>query len=162
MLDGGSDECMVTGAIILVTILNGVAWLTAMPVAILSDLRRDEPAWDAVRDFFSDFRRIWIIREARICLLGLSGKRGLVIGMSGAMIAILFGEGALNLKVIAIITCWVAGGVAVGSLLAGLQKHPRRVLRLVPACGLPFTLALIYASESRVRVVPDSGGTGWL
>jgi acyl-[acyl-carrier-protein]-phospholipid O-acyltransferase/long-chain-fatty-acid--[acyl-carrier-protein] ligase len=157
----GTDLGTSIGAIILVTILNGVAWLTAMPVAFPSDLRRDEPAWDAVRDFFSDFRRIWSIREARICLLGLSGKRGLVIGMSGAMIAILFGEGALNLKFIAIITCWVAGGVAVGSLLAGLQKHPRRVLGLVPVGGLGFTLGLMYAAESMVRVVADSEINVW-
>ena len=77
-------------AIVLVFALNGVAWLAALPVSFPSDLRRDESAWAAVRDFFADFRRIWNIREARICLIGLSGKRGLVIGMSGAILAILF------------------------------------------------------------------------
>ena len=133
--------------ILVVFALNGVAWLTALPVAFPSDVRRDEPAWQAVRDFFADFRRVWRLREARICLIGLSGKRGLVIGMSGAMLAILFkGEGP-NLTDIAIIACWVAGGVAVGSLAAGLQKHPRRVLGLVPVGGTGFAIGLAYAAS---------------
>jgi 1-acyl-sn-glycerol-3-phosphate acyltransferase len=132
-------------AIVLVTVLNGVAWLTALPAAFPSDVRRAEPPWPAVRDFFVDFRRIWNIREARICIIGLSGKRGLVIGMAGAMMAILFKDG-LKLDDIAIITSWVAGGVAVGSLLAGLQKHPRRVLGLVPLGGIGFTVGMAYAA----------------
>lgn len=132
-------------AIVLVTALNGVAWLTALPVAFPSDLRRAEPPLQAVRDFFVDFRRIWKIREARICIIGLSGKRGLVIGMSGAMLAILFKDG-LKLDEVAVITGWVAAGVAVGSLLAGVQKHPRRVLSFVPLGGIGFTVGMAYAA----------------
>jgi 1-acyl-sn-glycerol-3-phosphate acyltransferase len=137
-------------AIVVVALLNGLAWLTALPVRFPSDVRRDEPPLRAVVDFFSDFRRIWNIREARICLIGLSGKRGLVIGMSGAMLAILFRGGNYDLKQIAVITCWVAVGVAVGSLAAGLQQHPRRVLGLVPLGGVGFALGMGYAAETFV------------
>jgi 1-acyl-sn-glycerol-3-phosphate acyltransferase len=139
-------------AIILVFALNGFAFLTALPVAFPSDLRRDEPALQAVRDFFKDLWAIWKIREARICLIGLSGKRGLVIGMSGAMLAILFKDEGYSLKDIAIITCWVAAGVATGSLLAGLQKHPRRVLGLVPIGGVGFALGLAYAAGTFAHI----------
>jgi 1-acyl-sn-glycerol-3-phosphate acyltransferase len=132
-------------AIVLVAALNGVAWLTALPVRFPSDVRREEPALAAVRDFFTDFWRIWRVRDARIALIGLSGKRGLVIGMSGAMMAILFKD-AIKLDDIAIITSWVAAGVAAGSLLAGVQKHPRRVLGLVPVGGVGFTVGMAYAA----------------
>lgn len=126
--------------------LNGVALLAAVPVFFPSDLCRDEPPLQAVRDFFTDFGRIWNIREARYCLIGLSGKRGLVIGMSGAMLAILFKDQSYDLKQMGFITCWVAAGVATGSLLAGLQKHPRRVLGLVPIGGIGFTIGMAYAA----------------
>lgn len=149
----GTDLGTTIAAVILICVLNGFAWLTALPVSFPSDLRRDEPAWPAVRDFFVDFRRIWNIREARICLIGLAGKRGLVIGMSGAMLAILFKGETLNLAIIARITAWVAGGVAVGSLLAGLQKHPRRVLGLAPVGGVGFTLGLAYAAANMASAV---------
>lgn len=148
-------------AIAIICALNGIAWMTALPVAFPSDLRRDEPAWQAVRDFFRDFRRIWNIREARVCLIGLSGKRGLVIGMSGAMLAILFGGETLNLTIVAFITMYVAAGVAVGSLLAGLQKHPRRVLSLVPIGGVGFTVGLMYAAANMVRAVEESEINLW-
>ena len=133
-------------AIVLVLVLNGVAWLTALPVQFPSDVRRDEPPWEAVPRFFSDFRAIWNVREARNCLIGLSGKRGLVIGMSGAMLAIMFDGKGYSLKDIGIITCWVMAGVAVGSLLAGMQKHPRRVLGLVPLGAVGFTVGMGYAA----------------
>lgn len=134
------------GAIVLVFVLNAIAWLTALPVQFPSDVRREEPPWQAVRGFFSDFRAIWNVREARICLVGLSGKRGLVIGMSGAMLAIMFGGSGPSLREIAQIAAWVAAGVAIGSLLAGLQKHPRRVLGLVPVGGMGFAVGLAFAA----------------
>src|ERR1043165_3489318 len=109
-------------AIVLIFVLNCVAFSTALPVRFPSDVRRDESAWDAIRGFFRDFRSVWRVREVRIALIGLSGKRGLIIGMSNAMIAIFFGGAGLDLGGIAEVVCWVAGGVAVGSLIAGLQK----------------------------------------
>ncbi|MSQ96241.1 MAG: MFS transporter [Gemmataceae bacterium] len=123
-----------------------LALFTALPVGFPSDVRRDDAPWPAVRGFFADCAAIWRVREARICLIGLAGKRGLIIGMSNAMLALLFGGNRFNLSEMAVIVSWVAGGVALGSLLAGLQKHPRRVLALVPFGGIGFTLGMAYAA----------------
>lgn len=147
---GGDLQDIYWGAfsavLLLVFALNGIAWLTALPVAFPSDVRREEPPLAAVRDFFADCRRIWKVRDARICLIGLSGKRGLVIGMAGAMMALLF-QHEITLADIGIITGWVMGGVAVGSLLAGIQKHPRRVLAMVPIGGVGFAVGMAYAAS---------------
>jgi 1-acyl-sn-glycerol-3-phosphate acyltransferase len=132
-------------AIVLVVALNLVAFMTAIPVGFPSDLRRDESPWAAVRDFFADVRRIWNEREARICLIGLSAKRGLIIGMSNAMLALFCGN-QVTMAEIAQIVGWVAAGVATGSLLAGVQKHPRRVLGLVPVGGVGFTIGMAYVA----------------
>jgi len=132
-------------AIVVIFMLNAAAFLTALPVEFASDIRREEPAWAAVRDFFADVRRVWNEREARICLIGLSGKRGLIIGMSNSMLALFFGK-QFTLTQIAEILAWVAGGVAFGSLMAGLQKHPRRVLGLVPIGAIGLTIGLAYAA----------------
>ncbi|MBI1830435.1 MAG: 1-acyl-sn-glycerol-3-phosphate acyltransferase [Planctomycetes bacterium] len=110
-----------------------------------SDVRREEPPLQAVWDFFADCHRIWNDREARICLIGLAGKRGLIIGMSSAMLSLFFGK-HFTLTEIAYILAWVAGGVAVGSLLAGLQKHPRRMLGLVPIGAVGLTIGLGYVA----------------
>lgn len=135
-------------AIALILALNALAWVTLLPVEFPSDVRRPEPPMQAVRGFFTDLRAIWREREARICLIGLAGKRGIVIGMSGAMLALMYdpADGQLKLSEIARITCWVAAGVAVGSLAAGIQKHPRRVLGLAPIGGVGFTVGMYYAA----------------
>lgn len=142
----------------VIVLLNGIAFVAAVPVFFPSDVRREEAPGAAVRDFFTDCRRIWREREARICLLGLSGKRGLVIGMSGAMLALLLGDRGFELGEFALIAGWVAGGVALGSLLAGVQKHPRRVLAWVPIGGVGFTVGMMYAAL--VAVPPSEGGMG--
>ncbi len=134
-------------AIGLVFALNGLAWLTALPVDFPSDIRRPDPPALAVRGFFSDLGAIWRTREARICLIGLATKRGVVIGMSGAMLALMFSDQGLKLSEIAEVTCWVAAGVAIGSLGAGIQKHPRRVLGLAPIGGVGFTFGMFYAAS---------------
>ncbi len=134
-------------AIVLVFALNAVAWLTLLPVGFPSDIHRSEPPMQAIRGFFTDLAAIWREREARICLIGLAAKRGMVIGMSGAMLAILFSDQGLKLSDVAEITCWVAAGVAIGSLGAGIQKHPRRVLGLAPIGGVGFTIGMFYAAS---------------
>jgi 1-acyl-sn-glycerol-3-phosphate acyltransferase len=133
-------------AILVILLLNGFGFLAALPVWFPSDVRRDDAPFQAVRGFFTDFRTIWNEREARICLVGLSGKRGLVIGMSGAMLAIMFVGTGPSLKEIGHIAAWVAAGVAVGSLMAGLQKHPRRVLGMVPVGATGFAIGMAYAA----------------
>lgn len=131
-------------AIVLVLVLNAIALATAFPVRFPSDVLRAESPAKAVRGFFSDFRAIWHVFDARVCLIGLACKRGLVIGMSGAMLAIMFGATGPSLTEVAEIAAWVAGGVALGSMSAGLQKHPRRVLGLVPWGAAGFTLGLAF------------------
>ena len=136
-----------TGAVFVVLVLNLTALVAALPVGFPSDVRRDESPWAAVRGFFVDFKKIWQVREARNCLIGLSTKRGLIIGMSNAMVALMFDpQAGYGLREIAIIGGWVAGGVAVGSMLAGLQKHPRRVLGVVPIAGIGFTIGMAYTA----------------
>jgi 1-acyl-sn-glycerol-3-phosphate acyltransferase len=131
-------------AVLLAATLNLVGLLAALPVKFPSDVRRPEGAGRALDGFFRDCRRIWNVPEARGCLLGLALLRGLVTGMSGAVAAATF-SGTFELKELISVGGWVMGGVAIGSLLAGLQRHPRRVLGLVPigATGLVFGLVLI-------------------
>jgi 1-acyl-sn-glycerol-3-phosphate acyltransferase/MFS family permease len=130
---------------LLVFALTGIAWLASLPVAFPSDLQREEPPLQAVRGFFTDLRVIWNTKEARTCLIGLSGKRGLIIGMSGAMLAMLF-HNRIDLMEVARITCWVAAGVIAGSLFVSLQKHPRRVLGMVPLGATGLTIGLAYVA----------------
>jgi 1-acyl-sn-glycerol-3-phosphate acyltransferase len=131
-------------AVVLAATLNLVGLLASLPVRFFSDLRRPEGAGQAVAGFFNDCRRIWNVSEARGCLLGLALLRGLVTGITGAIAAATF-NGAFELHNLIPLGGWVLGGVALGSLLAGLQRHPRRVLGLVPigVTGLAFGLVLI-------------------
>src|SRR5207244_2747654 len=95
--------------------------------------------------FFRDVGRVWRGREARWCLFGLASLRGLLTGMTGALVAAtLVGDGA-DIPMLILIGASVIAGVAVGSLLDGLQKHPRRVLGLVPwgASGLAIGLLVV-------------------
>lgn len=137
-------------AVVVIFLLNGFALLTALPVDFPSDLRRDDAPWQAVRGFFADCRAIWNEREARICLFGLSGLRGLITGMTGALLPRVFAGDGLDLSDSARIAGWVAGGMALGSLLAGLQKHPRRVLGLVPWGGIGLTAGLMWAASGDI------------
>ena len=52
--------------------LNFGAVVTGVPVAFPSDVRRPEPALQAIRGFFTDTARIWRDTDARVTLLALS------------------------------------------------------------------------------------------
>ena len=73
--------------IIIVVLLNGVALVCALPVWFPSDVRRDDSAWQAIRGFMIDLRSVVRAHEAAVCLLGLSGLRGLIIGMTAVFLA---------------------------------------------------------------------------
>src|SRR5262245_1806065 len=127
-----------------------IAFLLAAVVRFASDRRRPEAPAQAVAGFFRDVRRIWREREARWCMLGLASLRGLITGMTGALIAAtLAGDGA-DFDSLVTIGVYVIGGVAMGSLLAGLQKHPRRVLGLVPWGATGLTVGLIVAAAGGI------------
>ncbi len=142
----------------IVVLLNGVALIAALPVWFPSDVRRDDGAMQAVRGFVTDLRSVLRAREACVCLLGLSGLRGLIIGMTAVFLARVFGMNSLGSSIY--IAGWIGVGTGLGSLLARLQRHPRRVLGLVPWGGLGLTLALAWTAHTDV---PDDlpGAEAW-
>jgi 1-acyl-sn-glycerol-3-phosphate acyltransferase len=129
-------------AVLLAAGLNLVGLLAALPVKFPSDVRRPEAAAQAVAGFFRDCRRIWNVPEARGCLFGLALLRGLLTGMTGAVAAATL-NGTFELERLIPIGGWLMGGVALGSVLAGLQRHPRRVLGLVPIGATGLAVGLV-------------------
>lgn len=144
-------------ALLVVAGLNLLGLLTAFPAAFPSDVRRPEAAGQAVVGFFRDSRRILRDPATRWPLLAWSTFRGLVAAITGAFIAVTLsraaaGEGQSTWQAFLTVAVWILAGVAVGSILAGLQGHAHRSLGLVPlaALGLAFTLigVSIHASPA--------------
>jgi 1-acyl-sn-glycerol-3-phosphate acyltransferase len=135
---------------VLAIFFNLAALLAALPVHFASDARRPESPGRALAGFFRDAARIWKIKEVRGCLLGLALLRGLLTGMMGALIASsLTGTTPSFRELIAKlieIGLYLFSGVALGSLLAGLQRHPRRALGLVPWGATGITIGLASAA----------------
>jgi 1-acyl-sn-glycerol-3-phosphate acyltransferase len=126
--------------------LYGLALLMALPVWFRADVHRPEYAGQAVAGFFRDCRRILGNPEARASLLGLSALRGLITAMTGALIAATLSVPGRGWEDLFEVGLWVMGGIAAGSLLAGVQRHPRRVLGLVPLGATGLVLGLILAA----------------
>jgi 1-acyl-sn-glycerol-3-phosphate acyltransferase len=135
---------------VLVPIFYATAFILALPVRFASDMRRPEPPRQAIIGFFRDVARIWREREARWCMFGLASLRGLITGMTGALIAAMLVDERHDLTNLIEIGAYVIGGVAAGSLLAGLQRHPRRVLGLVPWGATGLTVGLIVAAAGGI------------
>jgi 1-acyl-sn-glycerol-3-phosphate acyltransferase len=137
----------------LASLFGVVAFALALPVQFASDACRPEPALKAVRSFFADARAIWAARETRVCLVGLALLRGIVTGLTGALVPRLLThntpDGDQLLDACAWIG-WVMVGLALGSLLAGLQRHPRRVLGLVPWGATGLVAGLIWAASGDI------------
>lgn len=127
-----------------------VALVGALPVWFAGDVRRPESAGRAIAGFFRDVARVWREREARWCLFGLASLRGLITGMTGALLAAMMERDGLEFDLLILIGGAVIAGVALGSLLAGFQKHPRRVLGLVPWGATGLTVGLIIAAAGGV------------
>jgi 1-acyl-sn-glycerol-3-phosphate acyltransferase len=134
--------------VLLSTGLNVLALLTALPVRFASDVRRVERAREAVCGFFRDVGRIVREPEPRWCLAGMAGLRGVITSMAGAFLPALMAKEDAEDVIGKLLTLgvWIMGGVAAGSLLAGLQRHPRRVLGLVPIGALGMTIGLVCAA----------------
>lgn len=134
--------------------LNLLAVVTALPVGFPSDIRRRERAGQAIAGFFHDCRRVWRDPQARGALLGLAALRALITAIMGAVIGVALGDRTVTisdvLEVYLPIAAWIVGGVALGSVLAGLQRHPRRALGLVPFGALGLAIGLIIAAASAV------------
>src|SRR5262249_30353505 len=133
----------------LVVTLYVVSLAASFLVAFPSDIRRPEAPSQAIAGFFADCRRIWNVSEARGCLLGLAALRGLMTGLMGALIAASLDDDAFLTRLLGI-GIWIMAGVAAGSLLAGLQKHPRRILGLAPWGATGLTIGLVIAAFGAV------------
>ncbi len=137
--------------ILTITGLNALTLVLVLPVRFPSDTRRPEPALQSVLGFFRDSGRIWRISQARLCLIGLASLRGLIIGFTGAMLAATGSHLAERDEYsgawpqLLELGLWLGIGMAAGSLLVSWQKHPRRVLGLVPwgATALAGCLLLV-------------------
>jgi 1-acyl-sn-glycerol-3-phosphate acyltransferase len=129
--------------------LNLFAVVAALPVHFPSDVRRPEPPARAVAGSFRDTARVWQDAEARGTLIGLVGFLGLMVAGAGAVLAYSGGLGEGGEKgVVSRALIAISIGAALGSLLAGLQGHPRRALGLVPPAATGMLLALVAAAFS--------------
>jgi 1-acyl-sn-glycerol-3-phosphate acyltransferase len=128
--------------------------VTAWPARFSSDLKPPEGAGLFRLGFFRDGKRIWRDPEARGSLLALAAVRGLILGILGAATAfVLEGSEASVSDIVEVYlppAGWLMGGVALGSLVAGLQRHPRRVLGLVPCGAAGLAIALIFMAAGMV------------
>ncbi len=126
-----------------------VALVFVLPVRFASDVRRPGTASAAMRGFFTDARAVLVDRELRVCLLGLALLRAIVTGLTGALLPRVLTAEALTAEQIAAVigwVIWIMAGLAVGSLVAGLVPHPRRVLGLVPLGALGLAIGLVLAA----------------
>ena len=140
-------------AIAAVLGLSALATLAALPVRFASDVRRPEAPRQAVAGFFRDSVRILRQQDSRGTMLAWSGFRGLVAVITGAFIAeVLSREGAAGpgerFGPLLGVALWIMGGAAAGSLLAGVQGHPRRSLGLVPLGFTGLGLTLLWAAAT--------------
>jgi 1-acyl-sn-glycerol-3-phosphate acyltransferase len=173
VLGGDAYEYSVNGweaAVAAAAALNLLALLTALPARFPSDVRRPEPPGQALAGFFRDARRILADREARACLLALASLRGIVVALTGAVIAATLSQhiapgGASVEELTGVVGelvergVWILGGVAAGSLLASVQGHPFRALGLVPFGATGLLLGLVLAA---LGGVPSPGLCLWL
>src|SRR5262249_24721562 len=128
--------------------LNLVGWLAAWPVWVASDVLRPGSFGHGVAGFFWDTRRMLGQPGARAILLIMGGFRGFVAAMTGVFIGPAVSRDLGNITEESVqdllrIGLWIGAGVGLGSLLAGVQGHPRRALGLVPLGTTGLLLGLL-------------------
>jgi 1-acyl-sn-glycerol-3-phosphate acyltransferase len=116
-----------------------VAWCVLGPLLAV-------PAIPVAYGFFAGVPAPWRDAEARTCLVGLAGLRGVVTGLGVALILGAPADDQSAVERIIGVAAWVTAGQLAGSLLAGLQRHPRRVLGLVPWGATGLVVALAWAA----------------
>ncbi|MFN4259324.1 MAG: MFS transporter, partial [Gemmataceae bacterium] len=136
-------------AIVAAMVLNLIGVVAAWPVWFAADVRRPEAPLAAVSGFFRDLGRVWRQPVARGSLLGAAALRGLAAAVVGAVVASALSSTdflgkAERFEAMIQVGLWIMAGTAAGSLLAGVQGHPRRSLGIIPfaATGLAFFLLL--------------------
>lgn len=135
--------------------LSLLGLLAALPVRFVSDVRRPEPAGQAVQGFFRDSRRILQLPKSRGSLLAVACFRGLVAAVTGAFVANVLSQTAgveldVAFHTLIQVALWIMAGTAAGSLLAGLQGHPLRSLGLVPIGATGLLVSLAWATAISV------------
>jgi 1-acyl-sn-glycerol-3-phosphate acyltransferase len=125
--------------------LSLVCLLAAVPVWFTADVRRREAGAAALAGFFRDGGRIAHGPGSLSSVLGLTALRGLLLGTVGALLAVALGQGVADERLLGV-GLWLAVGVAAGSLLAGVQRHQRRALGLVPLGATGLVLGLLLAA----------------
>jgi 1-acyl-sn-glycerol-3-phosphate acyltransferase len=134
---------------LLAALLGALAIQFALPVRFASDVYRQESPSAAIRSFFADARAIASERELRVCLGGLALLRAVVTGVTGALLPRILPDAELNrdrLLALVPVLGWVTAGWGIGSLLAGLQPHPRRVLGMVSWGALGLGIGLLFVA----------------
>ena len=116
--------------------------------ASYTDVTHDGHAAPAGGSDLHQGRADWEVVERRVCLAGMALLRVLVVA---AIVTWVLEAGPEPLLPLA---WWFVGGGVAGWLLAALQRHPRRVLGLVPAGGLGLTAALAWGAWAG----PDAAG----
>lgn len=136
-------------AVLLALICSFLSLLAALPVQFVSDASRREPPAEAVRGFFQDARRLWRMLETRGAMLGLGAFLALVTAGSMVVVGqVLQAEGKDATARLSQNLVLVTVGVAVGSLLAGWQRHLRRGLGLIPPAVAVLLISLAWAAGS--------------
>lgn len=144
-----------TGALLALT-LSAAATLG---INFPSDVLRPESLGTALRGFLDDCRRVAAVRPAVNSLLGLAVLRGLVSGAIGAFLAVLLRNSPDDPTQAALSAgLEILAGIAVGSLLAGIQAHPYRTLGLIPCGFLGLTIGLTLAALYAAGTVPTGIG----
>lgn len=131
--------------------MNLLGLAAAVPVAFPSDVRRRESPAQAVAGFFRDCVRIWRRPQARGALLAWAAFRGLAAAITGALVAVILQSTPETgqppaFPAVLHIALWVLIGAAAGSLLAGLQGHPRRSLGIIPYAVTGLLAILIWTA----------------
>jgi 1-acyl-sn-glycerol-3-phosphate acyltransferase len=133
----------------LAVALNGIGFVTALPVWFPSDIRRPENANQAISGFFRDAGRIWQDRRARAALLGMSTLRAIVAGGTGAFLARMLGDSVdfgHKIQSAVEVAGWILLGAAAGSVLAGVERHPCRALGLVAVGAVGLVVSFVFAA----------------
>jgi 1-acyl-sn-glycerol-3-phosphate acyltransferase len=128
-----------------VVALNLLGLLAAWPVWFAGDVCRRDPAGRALAGFVRDAARTFKDRPTRLPLLALAGFRGLFAATAVALVP------AQDFPTLGL---WLIAGLALGSLLAGVQGHPWRSHGLVPLGASGLAIGLVVAALTS----PPSGG----
>jgi 1-acyl-sn-glycerol-3-phosphate acyltransferase len=152
VLGGELHAVAETVTIMVILALNVVGLLAAVPAWFPSDVSRPESPGRALLGFFRDSRRVWRRKETRGCLLAVAALRGLVLAASGLVLAVNLGGAAPDFHALLTAAMLVLLGAAGGSLLAGVQGHPTRVLGVVPFAATGLCACL--AAAALVQPVP--------